>query len=284
MGRILFDLGLKPLVSYPCRPKELMLASPNFKVVSGNKVVLPKEAIREKDPAYDHIIFQFKNNRQIFSWDLMSSHGIFDYDFLNFACNQKFTDILLLGFAHLILPKYKRRINEIVDFLKEKRPKVHLEFGLGCEESMKYAIKKFTEYNCVDSFGLDENECKTYLNAKSKTKDELINSALNTIKKYDLKRICVHTLNFAFSISKNPMEKEFESLATACLVASAQTFGKLDFKRAKALSPSTSPIKKRIDGYNFCIVPTLINPNPKILTGIGDAFAAVQAVKALSQK
>ncbi len=283
MGRILFELGLRPLVSYPCRPRKLMLASPNFKVALENKLVNPKKAIREKDPNYEHIIFQFKDYRKIFSWDLMSFKGIFDYDFLKFACNKKFTDILILGFAHLILPKYKKRIDEIVDFLSINKPKVHLEFGVGCKKSMEYAIKKFSDNNCVDSFGLDEKECIIYFKAKSNSKEDLIEATLSAIEKYGVKRICLHTSNFALSISKNSFSKEFESLSTACLVASAKTFGKLNFRKARNLQISKeNVVKKRIDGYNFCFLPTLKNPEPKIITGVGDFFAAVQAVKALS--
>jgi len=169
MGRTLFFLGLNPLVSYPIRPKKLMEASPNFRVACKNKFKIPKKSIRN-DPEYEHIIFEFKNDRHIFSWDPVSSKGIFDYDFLRFACDSKFTDILILAYAHLILPKYKKRTDNIAEKLKKKRPKVHLEFGTGCKDSMKYAMEKFSEYDYCDSFGLNEKECKIYFKSNQKIK------------------------------------------------------------------------------------------------------------------
>lgn len=270
MGRTLFFLGLNPLVSYPIRPKKLMEASPNFRVACKNKFKIPKKAIR-KDLEYEHIIFEFKNDRHIFSWDPASSKGIFDYDFLRFACNSKFTDILILAYAHLLLPKYKKRTDIIIEKLKKKRPKIHLEFGTGCEDSMKYAMEKFSEYNCCDSFGLNEKECKIYFKSKSENKDDLIEATFNAIKEYNLKRICVHTSKFAFSISKYGIEKEINALTSACFIASAST----------GIKPIIKSIKKKIGKYNLCLVKTKINPSPKILTGLGDSFTAIQAVKSL---
>jgi ADP-dependent phosphofructokinase/glucokinase len=141
---------------------------------------------------------------------------------------------------------------------------------------MKYAMKKFAEYNACDSWGLDERECKIYLKAGSESKKDLIEATLKAVKEYNLKRICIHSSRFAFSISKYDMKKELEALSAGCLVASLKTSDKIGFLQ-KCL-----PIKKKLDNYNFCLVPSLFNPFPKKLTGLGDTFAAVQAVKILS--
>jgi len=282
MGNMLFLSGLIPVVSYPIRSKKLMESSPEFKVVLNGELKKPTEAIRITDPDYDHIIIELENSRHILSWDTMTSQGIFDYDFLKFASNSENIDILILAYAHLLLPDYKKKTDEIIDFLSKKRPKTHLEFGLGCKDSMKYAMEKFSENKCCESWGLDEIECETYLNAKSENKDDLIESALNAIKEYNIDRICVHTPEFVFSISKYDTMKEYRALITACLFAAARTFGDLKLKIAKTLPTTYEPFKEKIGEYNFCLVPCLINKFPKVLTGIGDSFAAIQAVKALS--
>jgi len=271
MSRALFELGITPLVSYPIRSEKLMKASPNFKVACKNGFKTPKEAIRKNDPDYDHIIFESEKWRSIFSWDLMTSQGIFDLDFLKFAFNPKFIDLTIISYAHLLLPKYKKRTDFLLDFIKRKRSKIHLEFGLGCEESMKYAMKKFSEIGC-ESWGLNEKECKIYLKANSENKEDLIEAALEALKEYNIKRICVHSSKFVFSVSKYNTKKEIEALIAGCIATNPKSSTKLKGKF----------LKKNLNQYNICIVPVVFNPNIRKVTGIGDKFAAVQAVKILS--
>ncbi len=282
MGNMLFLSEIIPVVSYPIRSKKLMENSPEFKIVLKGELKKPIETIRITDQDYDHIIIELENSRHILSWDPMTSRGIFDYEFLKFASDPKNIDILILAYAHLLLPDYKKKTDAIIDFLSEKRPRTHLEFGLGCEESMKYAMEKFSEDKCCESWGLNEIECKVYLNATSENKNDLIESALNAIKEYNIDRVCVHTPEFVFSISKYDIMKEYRALITACLFAAARTFGDLKLKIAKSLPTTYEPVKEKIEEYNFCLVPCLINKFPRVLTGIGDGFAAIQAVKALS--
>jgi len=271
MGRALFDLGLMPLVSYPIRPEKLMKASPNFRVAVGNEFKTPKETIRN-DPEYDHIIFESNKWRNILSWDPMSSQGIFDKDFLKFAFNPTFIDVAIISYAHLLLPKYKNRTDFLLDFIKSKRPKIHLEFGAGCKESMKYAMKRLSEYGACDSWGLNEKECKIYLKANSENIEDLMEAVLKAVKEYNLKRICVHGSKFAFSISKYNAKKEMEALETGCFAA---------VKPPSKISPKSHILKKKLNSYNFCLVPSFFNPHLKKLTGLGDTFSAVQAVKIL---
>jgi ADP-dependent phosphofructokinase/glucokinase len=274
MGRILFEVGIIPLVSYPIRPEKLMKASPGFKVACKNGFKVPKELIRKNDPDYEHIIFESDKWRNIFSWDLMTSKGIFDEDFLEFAFNPKFTDIAIISYAHLLLPKYKRRTDILLDNLKQKRSKIHLEFGVGSKESMVYAMKRFSEYEACDSWGMNEKECKTYLDAKTEKIKDLTESALKAVKDYNLERVCIHSSKFAFSVSKYDIKKEIDALTEGCRVASLKATGKLDLQKSKV-------IKKKLNGYNFCLVPSFFNPHLRKVTGLGDAFAAIQAVKIL---
>jgi ADP-dependent phosphofructokinase/glucokinase len=275
MGRTLFELGITPLVSYPIRPEKLMENSPKFKVALGNKLKTPKESIRRNDPAYDHIIFESNKWRNILSWDPMSSQGIFDKDFLKYAFNPNFTDIAIIGYAHLLLPKYKKRTDFLLDFVKNKRPKVHLEFGLGCEESMRYAMGKFSEKEACDSWGLNEKECKVYLNVGSEDIKDLVEAAIEAVKEYNLKRICIHSSKFAFSVSKYDIKKEIDALNSACRIAGLKASGKIAMQKGQI-------IKKKLNNYNFCLVPSFFNTKVKKLTGLGDIFAAIQAVKILS--
>jgi len=275
MGRTLFELGMTPLVSYPIRPEELMRASPKLKVAVRNKLTIPLKAIRENDPTYDHIIFEFKKWRDILCWDLMTSRGVFDKDFLKIAFNPKFTDIAVISYAHLLLPSYKKRTDYILEFIKKERPKTHLEFGLGSLESMRYAMEKLSESNACDSWGLNEEECKTYLKASSYDKEDLVEASLKAVKEFNLKRICIHSPKFVFSISKYDSRKEIEALSDGCLVAGIKAFGKIIAKRI-------APTKRKLSNYNFCLVPTFYTTSPKVLIGLGDALTAVQAVKALA--
>jgi len=295
MARALYELGLEPLVSYPCRPSNIMMASPNFKVACKGEVKTPREAIREGDPEYDHIIFEFKRDlkkeitnsgRQIFSWDLMSSTGILDYDFLERASDSNFTDVLIIGYAHLLLPDHKSKTDELIEYLNNsRRPKVHFELGRGSEESVRYAMKKFSDNNCSESWGMNEDECFVYLKAESMNLRDLIDASIESIRNYGLKRICVHSAEFAFSVSKYDIKKEMEALETGCMAATALTFGSIkgNLDKAKSLQSSNIElIKKSIDGYNLCLIPAFVNEEPKILTGLGDTFAGVQATMALS--
>jgi len=294
MGRALYDLGFNPLVSYPLRPKGLMEASPEFRVASGNEFKRPGEEVRMGDLEYDHIIFEFKEDksrgistagRHILSWDLMSTRGIFDYDFMRYASYLKFTDVLALSYAHLLLPKYKRKTDEIIEYLDHpKRPKVNLELGEGSEESMMYAIRSFSDHDCLDSLSMNEMECKTYFEAESTALEDLINVAGGKVKDYGLDRICVHSQDFAFSISKYDARKESEAMQMARRAASALTMGGIRafWGQTESLAESdVKKVKKGISEYNLLVIPTLVNPEPRILTGLGDTFAAVQAIIAL---
>ena len=269
MGRILFSAGFNPLVSYPIRPKKLMLESPDFRVAVGKKTVIPKKAIRD-DLEYDHIIFEFKDDRHILSWDPITSKGIFDNDFLKLACNKKYTDILVIAYAHLLLPKYKKRTDILIDELSNGRPNVHLEFGTGSKESMMYAIQKLSDSGCCDSFGMNENECLDYFKACSENVEDLIEASLNAIKEYNVKRICIHNPSFAFSISEYSPKKETEALKAAHAVASGSD-------DAEHLKGSVEKAGK----YNICLIRTKKSPILKNSTGLGDKFAAIQAVKSL---
>ncbi|MFH1327703.1 MAG: ADP-dependent glucokinase/phosphofructokinase [Candidatus Bathyarchaeota archaeon] len=287
MGKTLHELGFKPLVSYSSRPSRLMLASPRLKVACGKTVKTPREAVRSGDQEYDHIVFEFKENqkkgiltsgRHILSWDVMSSTGIFDYDFLEYASNPKLIDVLLISYAHLLLPRYKKKTDEIIERLnRPRRPKVHLELGRGSEESVRYALKMFADYNCSDSWGMNEDECIMYLGAKSKNVEDIIDATTRGIRKYNLDRICVHSPDFVFSVSKYSFQKELNSLSRGCIVSAALTLGGIsrNLKNARFLLKSkVTPVKRKVGKYHLCLIPTYINPKPKTLTGLGDAFCS----------
>jgi ADP-dependent phosphofructokinase/glucokinase len=282
MGNMLFLSGLKPVISYPSRSKRLIEASPDIDIVVDGSLKKPKEAVRFLDPDYDHIIIELENNRHILSWDPSTSQGLFDYDFLKYATTTKNIDLLIISYAHMLLPKYKKKTEEIIDLLKdEDRPKMHMELGLGSKESVEYAMKKFSESNYCDSWGMSEEECKVYLKSPSDSIEDMKEAALNAIKEYNVDRICVHTHNFAFVVSKYAMAKEYRALTAACVYAAARTFGELRLDQAKGLPTAAELMKEKMGKYNFCLVPCLFNNFPKVLTGIGDGFAAIQAVKIL---
>jgi len=294
MGRVLLELGLRPLVSYPCRPPSIMLSSPLFKVACGGKLRLPSEAVREDDPEYDHLSFEFKQSpeegiettgRIIFSWDRMSSEGWFDEDFLELALDGEHVDLLVFAYAHLLLPSFKKRTDVLVDLIEDarRRPKIHFEFGEGSPESMVYAMERLA--GCVDSWGLNERECMKYLGAESEKPEDLAEAAEEALKRYGLQRVCVHSSNFALAVSRLPPERELEALTAACKAAAASTMGgtlERNLPRVESLPRSRVEARKeRREGLTFVLVPTYVNSSPVVLTGLGDCFSAVQAVVAL---
>jgi ADP-dependent phosphofructokinase/glucokinase len=282
MAQMLFMAGINPIVSYPSRSRKLMQFSPKFRVVEGESLKTPLDAVRLIDQDYEHIIVEMEKTRHILSWDPITSQGIFDNDFLNFATNSSNADLLLLAYAHLILPSYKKKTDEIVDLLKTKRPKVHLEIGLGSKESMEYAMKQLSDNQLADSWGMNEMECKEYLKSGTTDLEDMKEAALMAVEEYNVDRICVHTPEFSFTVSKYDMDREYKALVTASVFAAARTFGDINLEVAKNL-PSTTveSVKERIGNYSFCLVPCLMNRFPKVLTGIGDSFAAINTLKAL---
>jgi ADP-dependent phosphofructokinase/glucokinase len=282
MGNMLLMAGLTPVVSYPSRSKRLTESSPDFNVIMDGEMKKPSQTTRLLDPDYEHIIFELDNSRHILSWDSIASEGLFDYEFLDYATTTKNIDLLLLSYAHLLLPDYKNKTDEILDMLSdEQRPRIHMEIGLGSEESMKYAMKRFSEEGYCDSWGMNEEECRRYLKAGSLKVEDLKESALNAIKEYNVGRICVHTPDFAFVVSKYDITKEYRALVTASLYAAARTFGELKLEQAKNLPTIGEPVKEKIEKYSFCMVPCLINKFPQVMTGIGDGFSAIQSAKIL---
>jgi len=295
MGRALLELGVKPLVSYPCRPPAIMYSSPIFKVAHKGRLKTPPEAARPGDPEFDHLSFEFsasqelgvkETGRLILSWDRMSSEGWFDEEFFRFALEAKHTDLLVFAYAHLLLPSFRERTDYLADELEDRRrPKVHLEFGEGCGESMEYAMKRLADGGCVDSWGLNERESLKYLKAESGRVEDLAEAGFRALKAYGLERVCIHTSRFALACSKLSPEVEFEALTSACKAAAALTMGGSlleGIRKASRLPTHEVRVEmRRMEGLSLVVVPAYLNPRPRILTGLGDCFAAVQAVVAL---
>ena len=295
MGKALFELGLRPLVSYPCRPPTIMYSSPTFKVAHEGRFRVPSEAVRPGDPEYDHLSFEFaashrlgieETGRLILSWDRMSSEGWFDKEFLEFAFKSAHTDLLVFAYAHLLLPTYKERTDYLADGLEDhRRPKVHLEFGEGCSESMGYAMERLADGGCVDSWGLNERESVKYLKAESESFEDLAQAGFNALKAYGLERVCIHTSRFALVCSRLDPDIEFKALTSACKAAAALTMGgkaSNNLKRVERLPRCKVKVKiEKVEGLSLVAVPAYWNPNPMVLTGLGDCFSAVQAVVAL---
>jgi ADP-dependent phosphofructokinase/glucokinase len=272
MGRALVKYGITPLVSYPSRPKRLMLACESFNIASKGRLVSPSNAVRKCDRDYDHIIFEHKNWRNIMAWDPSAFRGKFDEDFLRLALDKKSTDVALISYAHMLLPKFRKRTDHVLKMVAKSRPFVHLEFGKGNEESMLYAIEKFSEKGACDSWGMDESECMLYFKSGC-SQHGMIQATVKACRDYGVGRICVHSPKFVFSVSRNSFRKESDALTAGCIAAAIEA-GNLMVRRQK-------PKLRRIGPYNMCMVPTSYTPNPIKITGLGDVFTAISVVKSL---
>jgi ADP-dependent phosphofructokinase/glucokinase len=127
---------------------------------------------------------------------------------------------------------------------------------------------------------MNEDECAVYLGATSREVGDLIEAAAESLRKYGLSRVCVHSPDFVFSVSKYDLEKETTALRAGCIASTVLTLGSIRENLDEAATLPTSrikPLRKRREGYNVCLLPTYFNPEPKILTGLGDTFAGVQA-------
>jgi ADP-dependent phosphofructokinase/glucokinase len=103
---------------------------------------------------------------------------------------------------------------------------------------------------------------------------DLTEASIISVKEYNVKRICVHSSKFAFSVSRYDIKKEEESLMAGCIAAGLKfsdtpKIGKIVVK------------KRKVDGFGVCSITGFYNPLSEKITGLGDVFSSVQAVKSL---
>ena len=266
------ELSIPSVLSSPIRPKSLMrkLSEYPIKLISNNKETKPVLCSR-KDPEFIHIIFEEKNQRKIFTYDPMCEELWLDYDFWPAVKN---ADLLFLSGFHLVDRKYEKNLKYILDILQERKYKTHLELAHGKKDT-HLIIKKLLDYDCVDSLGLNQDELYV-LGLKSKSIEDIKLFCSGFMKEYNVQRLCIHTSEYRLVFFRKNPEKNLKASQLSSLVCAAKTTGNIKNLRKASLF-GNSEIKPE-KGKNYFLLPVKKNPNPKIITGLGDTAGITEFV------
>ena len=271
------SVGIPCVVSCPVRPKPIMekLGKYNVRIVRNGELRSPESCIR-RDHVFEHICFEERTHRHIFTWDEMSSDFWMDFDFWKKTVD---CEMLWLSGFHLVSPKYREKVNMVMDYLKGRKFRVHLEAGMGTE-TIRYAIKTLIENGCVDSLGMSENEAGMLGFKDFKNLYRLGYSLFDFISEYNLERITIHKRDWRMTAFKNNQGENMKAAEYSSVVSAARTFGEIGknlYKAQKLKKYNVKPIRES----NFILVPSCVTPEPVILTGLGDVSSAIDAVTAM---
>lgn len=272
------ELGISSILSSPIRPASLMkkLSEYPIKVIADGKEVRPFQSIRS-DPEFTHIILEQRNCRKIFTYDLMVKELWLDYDFWN---PPKDPDLLFLSGFHLVESNWKEKVKFIRDILENRKYKTHLELAYG-RKNTKSIIHELLSYHCVDSLGLNQDEL-WILGHESRDTEEIKSFCLEFLKDFSLQRLCLHSKNYRMVFFKNDFKKNFNASKLSVEICAAKTFGKISEKTLEMARKLKFSGVKTEKGKNYFLLPTLKNPNPELVTGLGDTAGITEFVFSMS--
>jgi ADP-dependent phosphofructokinase/glucokinase len=273
----LSELGIVSVLSCPARPADLMQELSRHKIflMSGGKETSPKKCSRE-DEEPEHIVFEMASYRKIFNYDEAQRKFLLDMDFWDSVKNSN--HLFLCGF-HNVPEKQKKKVNEIADFLENRKFKVHLELGFGKGSLMKYAIKRLLDRNCLDSLGMNETELSV-LGILGKSYKETAESLLLFMAENGLERISLHARDYRITVFRKDLSRNLKAAEFSVRVCAAKALGgiKKNLEKARTVPPSGI---RAFKSKNFFIIPSKIVENPKIIVGMGDTAAVTDSFYAL---
>lgn len=268
----LSELGIPCVLSCPVRPKsimELLNEHGGIKIANEGGFANPIEAIR-KDPEYEHLCFEEKDHRKIFTFDTMSHECMLDEHFWDKIHK---ADMLWFCGFHLVSPNYKDKVDRISDIIEEAKCKVHLELGDGTD-TMRYAIKKLTGEGVVHSLGMNELETK-FIGFEG---NPLENTDFFSefMKRSSLERLTIHSIEYRLTFFRKDKEKNSKAAEYSMKVSAAKTFGNIK-ENLERVSNLRRYYVKKIEGKDFILIPAYVTPKPKVITGIGDTSSISDA-------
>ena len=253
------NLGVECNLSAPTRPKMLMEFFDGLPVFVWGLRRKAAKMSGKNDPAYEHLVIELfpplsESGRTIISWDPMTKEGQLDAGFWE----NMDKGIFLLSGLHLI--EKRKKINEIIDRLREKKMKVYLETGEPTR-NMKYAFDRLLDEKLVHHIGLNEKEAEALFELRP---HELVDASK------DLEfGVTIHTPDFVTS-TKTPMLRN--------MVDAIQAWAMGDLRHYKQVT--SMPLKRVANGET----PTRSLPFIEVLTGLGDATAALDAIRVFDPK
>jgi ADP-dependent phosphofructokinase/glucokinase len=154
----------------------------------------------------------------------------------------------------------------------EGLPAIHLELG-GYEDASLRDQVLAALGPMITSLGMSHSELREF------GSDNVAAAAAKLRADFSLKRICIHADDWAFAITREDPEREFESLISGCLLAACRASdGKVSVptqvpKGAEFHDPPYPPISRQNGLFLVCCAsPYLERPNATI--GLGDTFLA----------
>jgi ADP-dependent phosphofructokinase/glucokinase len=154
----------------------------------------------------------------------------------------------------------------------EGLPAIHLELG-GYEDASLRDQVLAALGPLITSLGMSHSELLEF------GSNDVAAAAAKLRASFDLKRICIHADDWAFAITREDPEREFESLMCGCLLAACRASdGKISVptqvpQGAEFHDPPYPPISRQ-NGLSLvcCAAPYL--ERPKATIGLGDTFLA----------
>ena len=154
----------------------------------------------------------------------------------------------------------------------EGLPAIHLELG-GYEDASLRDQVLVALGPLITSLGMSHSELREF------GSNDVAAEAAKLRASFDLKRICIHADDWAFAITHEDPEREFESLMCGCLLAACRASdGKISVptqvpQGAEFHDPPYPPISRQ-NGLSLvcCAAPYL--ERPKATIGLGDTFLA----------
>jgi ADP-dependent phosphofructokinase/glucokinase len=174
----------------------------------------------------------------------------------------------------------KNSLSDELDYTKsllstwrdEGLPAIHLELG-GYEDASLRDQVLAALGPLITSLGMSHSELREF------GSNDVATEAAKLRASFDLQRICIHADDWAFAITQEDPEREFESLMCGCLLAACRASdGKISVptqvpKGAEFHDPPYPPISRQ-NGLSLvcCAAPYL--ERPKATIGLGDTFLA----------
>ncbi len=307
-AHILSKLGAEAIVNVasPTKEQKELFCSENIKLprtVSGESMIHFIVEYRKGDCLEG--VRAKANNRFIATYDPLNSGLAINESFRKSALKniKKAGKVFLSGY-HLLGKNYRKGICESLKQIKtwkEKNPKlfIHAEFGDIEDKGIRTYVAE-NIFNNVDSVGMDEDELRDILSLYNPGLGavnalNIYNGGKFVFEKFRLKRLNIHTENFALTFTKGNPENEQSALLLGALTSGtrAATGGSTDLKGLKKMNRTLKVSSEgmgeeellrkkynfvdgiyRAEGFNAVFVPTKKVKNPVNTVGLGDAFNA----------